>query len=186
MRPSDIQQTTTAKNVLLVGLMGAGKTSVGRLLAKDLRKTFLDCDQEIEKRTGVPISVIFDIEGEEGFRRRETAVLRDLVQLQDVVVATGGGAVIRPENRQLLSRSGFVIYLRATVDQLWQRTRHDRNRPLLETGDPRALLAQLFVQRDPLYREVADMTVDTGSQSLRALVSQLEHRLRQSLPREPV
>lgn len=172
------------RNIFLVGLMGAGKTSVGRLLAKDLRMTFVDCDHEIEKRTGVAVSVIFDIEGEEGFRRRESALLRELVQSENVVLATGGGAVLRPENRAALAENGFVVYLRASVDELWLRTRHDRSRPLLQTEDPRARLAELFEQRDPLYREVADITIETGSQSLRHLVSQLEQRLRQSLPHE--
>jgi len=183
--PFKRQEATTTRNVFLVGLMGAGKTSVGKLLAKDLRSRFVDCDQEIERRTGVPISVIFDIEGEEGFRRRETAVLRELVQLQGVVLATGGGAVVRPENREMLSKSGFVVYLRATVDELWQRTRHDRNRPLLATGDPRQRLAELFTQRDPLYCDVADITIDTGGQGLRTLVNQLEQRLREYVPQEP-
>lgn len=171
-------------NIFLVGLMGAGKTSVGRLLAKDLRMTFVDCDHEIEKRTGVTVSVIFEIEGEEGFRRRESTLLHELVRAPNVVLATGGGVVLRQENREALARHGFVVYLRASVDELWQRTRHDRSRPLLRTEDPRARLAELFEQRDPLYREVADITVDTGAQSLRQLVSQLEQRLRQSLPRE--
>jgi shikimate kinase len=165
--------------------MGAGKTSVGRLLAKDLRMTFIDCDHEIEKRTGVSVSVIFEIEGEDGFRRRESAILQELVKHRDVVLATGGGAVIWPENREALSRNGFVVYLRATVDELWQRTRHDRNRPLLKTDDPRARLSDLFAKRDPIYREVADAIVETGSQSLRTLVSGLEEHLRRSLPREP-
>lgn len=173
------------RNIFLVGLMGAGKTSVGRLLAKDLRMTFVDCDHEIEKRTGVTVSVIFEIEGEEGFRRRESALLRELVASENVVLATGGGAVLRPENREALARNGFVVYLRASVDELWQRTRHDRNRPLLRTDDPRARLAELYAQRDPLYREVADIIIETGSQSLRQLVADLELRLRQSLPHEP-
>jgi shikimate kinase len=185
MIPKNAEQVAPSQNIFLVGLMGAGKTSVGKLLSKDLRMTFVDCDQEIEKRTGVPVSVIFDIEGEEGFRRRETNILRELVQLQDVVLATGGGAVIQAENREMLCKGGLVVYLRATVDELWQRTRHDRNRPLLRTGDARAKLAELFVQRDPLYREVADITVETGSQSLRTLVSELEQRLRRAVPREP-
>ncbi len=173
------------RNIFLVGLMGAGKTSVGRLLARDLRMTFIDCDHEIEKRTGVTVSVIFEIEGEEGFRRRESALLCELVLADNVVLATGGGAVLWQENREALACNGFVVYLRASVDELWQRTRHDRSRPLLRTENPHARLAELFEQRDPLYREVADITVDTGSQSLRQLVSQLEQRLRQSLPREP-
>lgn len=182
---TSVDACESRRNIFLVGLMGAGKTSVGRLLAKDLRMTFIDCDHEIEKRTGVTVSVIFEIEGEEGFRRRESALLHELVRAENVVLATGGGAVLWQENREALARHGFVVYLRANVDELWQRTRHDRNRPLLRTEDPRARLADLFAQRDPLYREVADITVDTGAQSLRQLVSQLEQRLRQTLPREP-
>jgi shikimate kinase len=185
MTSFDHHQVRVSRNIFLVGLMGAGKTSVGKLLAKDLHMTFVDCDHEIEKRTGVSISVIFEIEGEEGFRRRESAILHELVELRNLVLATGGGAVLWPENRAALAQNGFVVYLRATVDELWQRTRHDRNRPLLQTDDPRARLAELFDQRDPLYREVADVTIETGSQSLRNLVSLLEERLRQSLPREP-
>jgi len=166
-------------NIFLVGLMGAGKTSVGRLLAKRFDKTFYDCDHEIERRTGVKIPVIFDIEGEAGFRARESAVLRELTLLHDIVLATGGGAVVREENRRALKENGTVVYLRASLDDLWQRTRHDRNRPLLQTTDPRAKLEQLFRQRDPLYHEVATLVVDTGSQSLRSLAHQLEQRLRE-------
>jgi shikimate kinase len=164
-------------NLILVGLMGAGKTSVGRLLAKRFGKTFYDCDQEIERRTGVKIPVIFDIEGEEGFRARETSVLRELTALDDVVLATGGGAVVRAENRALLAQSGTVLYLRASMEDLWLRTRHDRNRPLLQTGNPRAKLEQLFIERDPLYREIAALIVDTGNQSVRSLMVRLEQKL---------
>ena len=163
--------------------MGAGKTSVGRLLAKRFNKNFYDCDQEIERRTGVKIPVIFDIEGEEGFRTREATVLRELAALHDIVLATGGGAVLREENRRTLTHHGTVIYLRASLDDLWQRTRHDRNRPLLQTGDPRAQLEQLFLQRDPLYQEVATLVVDTGNQSLRNLAYKLEQRLREHVRR---
>jgi len=170
--------TVVTGSIFLVGLMGAGKTSVGRLLAKRFDKTFYDCDHEIERRTGVKIPVIFEIEGEDGFRVRETAALRDLVALDDIVLATGGGAVIREENRRLLSANGTVVYLRASLTDLWQRTRHDRDRPLLQTPDPRGKLEQLFAQRDPLYREVAAVVIDTGNQSLRSLTQQLELRLR--------
>lgn len=166
-------------NIFLVGLMGAGKTTVGKLLAKHLRKTFLDSDHEIQRRTGVAIPVIFEIEGESGFRARESTVLKDLAEMENIVLATGGGAVLSLENRQLLSRSGTVVYLRAVVDDLWARTRHDRNRPLLQTTDPRAKLEELFAQRDPLYREVADIIIDTSSQSVYTLVRQLEQQLRQ-------
>jgi shikimate kinase len=166
-------------NIFLVGLMGAGKTSVGRMLAKRFSKTFYDCDHEIERRTGVKIPVIFEIEGEAGFRVREATVLRDLTALSDIVLATGGGAVLREDNRQVLANNGTVIYLRASLDDLWQRTRHDRNRPLLRTPDPRAKLEELFAQRDPLYREVAAIIMDTGNQSLGSLTTRLEQRLRE-------
>jgi shikimate kinase len=159
--------------------MGAGKTSVGRMLAKRFSKTFYDCDHEIERRTGVKIPVIFEIEGEAGFRVREATVLRDLTALSDIVLATGGGAVLREDNRQVLANNGTVIYLRASLDDLWQRTRHDRNRPLLRTPDPRAKLEELFAQRDPLYREVAAIIMDTGNQSLGSLTTRLEQRLRE-------
>jgi len=165
--------------------MGAGKTSVARFLAKRLGKTFYDCDHEIERRTGVKIPVIFDIEGEQGFRARETAVLRELTTLPEIVLATGGGAVISPENRRNLSANGTVVYLRAAPADLWLRTRNDRNRPLLQTADPQAKLEQLFTERDPLYREVASIIVDTGSQSVRSLAHRLEQQLQERLrPRE--
>ena len=181
--PDDPRSTppaaTVPGNLFLVGLMGAGKTSVGRLLAKRFDKAFYDCDQEIERRTGVKIPVIFDIEGEAGFRARESAMLHELAALHDIVLATGGGAVVREENRRLLVQNGTVVYLRAAPEDLWQRTRHDRSRPLLQTSDRRAKLEQLFIQRDPLYREVATLIVDTGKQSLRSLAQQIEQRLRE-------
>jgi shikimate kinase len=166
-----------SSNIFLVGLMGAGKTSVGKLLARRLGKTFRDCDHEIERATGVRIPVIFEIEGEAGFRARETRMLSELVQCADVVLATGGGAVLSQENRSLLAEHGRVVYLRASAHDLWQRTRHDRNRPLLQTADPLARLAELYAERDPLYREIADIVVDTGSQSLTALAHRLEQKL---------
>ena len=171
----------TPGNIFLVGLMGAGKTSVGRLLAKRFGKTFYDCDQEIELRTGVKIPVIFEIEGEAGFRAREATVLRELAALKGIVLATGGGAILREENRQTLMQGGTVVYLRASLDDLWQRTRHDRNRPLLQTADPRAKLEELFAQRDPLYHEVASLVMDTGNQSLGNLANRLEQRLREHM-----
>ena len=164
-------------NIFLVGLMGAGKTSVGKLLAKRLGKTFFDCDQELERATGVKIPVIFEIEGEAGFRAREARMLAELVSRRDIVLATGGGAVLHADNRKLLAGNGVVVYLRAVVADLWQRTRHDRNRPLLKTAEPRAMLEQLFAERDPLYRGVADIIVDTGSQSLGSLAQRLEQLL---------
>jgi shikimate kinase len=160
-------------NIFLVGMMGAGKTSVGRVLAKRLCKTFYDSDHVIENRTGVKIPVIFEIEGEAGFRVRESAVVDELTALGDIVLATGGGAVLSEKNRDRLRTRGMVVYLRASVRDLLNRTRHDKNRPLLQAADPRARLTELYEIRDPLYREVAHLTVDTGSQSLTSLVNRL-------------
>jgi shikimate kinase len=167
-------------NIFLVGMMGAGKTSVGRLLARNLGKQFYDSDQVIEVRTGVKIALIFEHEGEQGFRDREAAVIDELTRLHDVVLATGGGAVLREENRRALKTRGVAVYLRASVSELWNRTRHDRNRPLLQTADPQARLAELYAQRDPLYRDVAHIVIDSGSQSLKALVARLQQRLEQA------
>ena len=164
-------------NIFLVGLMGAGKTSVGKLLAKRLGKSFIDCDQEIERVTGVQIPVIFEIEGEAGFRARETRMLAELVGRRNTVLATGGGAVLSAENRKLLAGNGVVVYLRAAAPELCSRTRHDKNRPLLRTAEPLARLEQLFAERDPLYREVADIIIDTGSQSVGHLAQRLEQQL---------
>ena len=166
-----------SRNIFLVGLMGAGKTTVARQLARRLGKTFYDTDHEIERRTGVRVQVIFEIEGEPGFRARESQMVDSLTALQDVVLGTGGGVVLKPENRALLAARGFVIYLRAQPRDLYQRTRHDKSRPLLATDDPLAKLEELQRVRDPLYREVADLIVDTGRQSVGALVDQLLKRL---------
>lgn len=160
-------------NLFLVGLMGAGKTTVGRQLARLTGKTFYDSDHEIEARTGVRIPVIFEIEGEAGFRVRESEMIAELAALPDIVLATGGGAVLDPHNRQILANYGTVIYLRASIDDLLARTQHDKNRPLLQTANPRAKLEALFAQRDPLYREVADIVVDTSRQNINTLVHRL-------------
>ena len=146
--------------------MGAGKTTIGRQLAAALHLEFVDSDHEIEERTGVNIPTIFDIEGEEGFRKREAAVIDELTQRDGIVLATGGGAVLREENRQHLNERGLVIYLYATIDRLMERTRRDKNRPLLQTEDPRAKLTELMEVRDPLYRQVADIVYDTGADSV--------------------
>ena len=172
-------------NIFLVGLMGAGKTSVGRLLARHLGKTFVDSDHEIEARTGVSIPTIFEIEGEEGFRDREERIIDELTRRPDVVVATGGGAVLRPANRHALATRGLVIYLRASVGELYARTRHDRNRPLLQTADPKARLEALFDVRDPLYREIAGLTVDSGRQSVHTLVRRLARDITDRLAAMP-
>jgi shikimate kinase len=173
-------------NIFLVGMMGAGKTSVGKLLARNLGKQFYDSDHVIEARTGVKIPVIFELEGEQGFREREAAVIDELSALHGVVLATGGGAVLREDNRRVLNARGVVVYLRASVADLWNRTRHDRNRPLLQTADPQARLAQLYQERDPLYRAVAHIVLDSGSQSLKALVGRLQQRLEQLAAPSPL
>jgi shikimate kinase len=160
-------------NLILVGLMGSGKTTLGRALAKHMGKAFVDSDEEIQQRTGVTIPHIFDIEGETGFRQRETAAIRDLVERDDMVLATGGGAVLAEQSRELMQQNGIVIYLKASVQDLWQRTRYDRNRPLLQTADPHAKLTELFQQRDPLYLQVADIVMQSGKQSAHALMLNL-------------
>jgi shikimate kinase len=165
-------------NVYLVGMMGAGKTTVGRQLARRLGKTFCDADQEIEARTGVKIPMIFEIEGEAGFRRREAQVLQQLVRETDLVLATGGGVVLDPENRSCLANSGLVVYLSVPPDVLWERTRHDRSRPLLQVRDPRARIGELYLQRDPLYREIADIVIVGGRQPPSAVVRELEGEIR--------
>ncbi|MEN9901419.1 MAG: shikimate kinase [Pseudomonadota bacterium] len=150
------------ENIFLVGLMGAGKSTVGRILARRLGKRFVDSDHEIEKRNGVTIPVIFEIEGEDGFRRREQEVLADLAQEKDLVLSTGGGIVLKPENREVLRNHGFVVYLNARPELLAERTKHDRTRPLLNVEDPLTRLRELYAVRDPLYREVAHAVVETG------------------------
>lgn len=161
-------------NIFFIGLMGAGKTTVGKLLAKNLGKTFYDTDQVIESRTGVKIPTIFELEGEAGFRKRESAMIEELSQLDNIVMATGGGAVIADENRQLLKQHGYVIYLRANVNDLWHRMRNDKHRPLLQNVDVRAKLEQLYHQRNPLYTETASLIVDTGSQPVTNILNQIE------------
>lgn len=165
-------------NIFLIGLMGCGKTTVGRLLARRLHLGFVDSDHEIEAHTGVRISTIFELEGEPGFRVREADMIARLTQRQGIVLATGGGAILNAQTRQLLHQRGLVIYLRADPEQLWLRTRHDRQRPLLQTAHPKARLQELFQQRDPLYREVAHRVIDTAQQSVHRLVTQLDTEVR--------
>jgi len=167
----------TSRKLFLVGMMGAGKTTVGRQLAKRLGKTFHDADREIEGRTGVSVAVIFDIEGEAGFRKREAEVIEQMTALDDIVLATGGGAVLDARNREHLKDRGFVIYLHALPAVLWQRTRADKSRPLLQGGDPRERLESLYAVRDPLYRDVADLVVETGRQGIGPLITQVLARI---------
>ena len=163
-----------AANLYLVGLMGAGKTTVGRVLARRLKLRFLDSDQEIERRCGVKIPVIFEIEGEAGFRGREAAVIGELSQLRGIVLATGGGVVIRPANRERLKVNGTVVYLRADPAALWERVHRSRHRPLLNAPDKRARLEELFRERDPFYREVADCVLESDREQIARFAQNLE------------
>jgi shikimate kinase len=153
--------------------MGAGKSAVGRYLARTLHLTFVDSDDEIESRTGVDIPFIFEKEGEEGFRKREAAVIDDLSKMDGVVLATGGGAVTEADSRSRLGGRGFVVYLFTTVDQQVLRTRKGRERPLLESGDPRATLEELLIKRDPMYREIADIVVDTDGRKVKSVADEI-------------
>ena len=170
----------TNKNIFLIGLMGAGKTTIGRQIANELSLEFFDSDHEIENRTGVTITHIFDIEGEAGFRKRETAMLDELTEKKGMVLATGGGAILKPENRQFLMSRGTTIYLYANIETLLERTSKDRNRPLLQTEDPQEKLRELFEIRDPLYRETADIIIDTGKDSVRLAIKEILEKLQES------
>jgi shikimate kinase len=169
------------QSIFLVGPMGAGKSTIGRQLASALHLEFKDCDHELVRQTGASIPLIFEIEGEEGFRKRESAMLDQLTSEPVQVMATGGGAVLAEENRKYLMSRGIVIYLYASIDQLFQRTSKDKNRPLLQTEDPRGRLQQLMDERDPLYREVADMIIHTEDRSVRSVVKEIVARLKQDL-----
>ncbi len=172
-----VQKKLGNTNIILVGMMGAGKTTIGKALANSLGKEFVDSDHEIQDRTGVKIPVIFEIEGEAGFRKRESEVLVELVKKSNIVLATGGGAVLSRENRQILRRGGIVIYLRASVNDLYRRTRYDKSRPLLQTQNLFARLNELYAQRDALYRETAHIIIDSGKQGIRFLVQKLINKL---------
>ncbi len=165
------------QNVFLVGPMGAGKSAVGRQLARLMHLSFVDSDEEIETRTGVDIPFIFEKEGEEGFRRREAKVVDDLSSLEGVVLATGGGAIVDPESRNRLGARGFVVYLHTTVAQQLARTNRGRERPLLEDGDREQILEELMVVRDPLYREIADLVVETDGRKVKAVANEIMARL---------
>ena len=177
------QDKRVSGNIILVGMMGAGKTTVGKLLAKQFGKTFIDSDEEIQRRTGVTIPHIFDVEGEAGFRVRESGVIQDLLKQNNIVLATGGGAILSAQNRPMMRQNGIVVYLKSSVYDLWQRTRHDHNRPLLQTDNPRAKLQELHDLRDPLYTETADIIIHTGKQSVQILLTRLQQKL-EELARE--
>lgn len=165
------------KNLFLIGPMGAGKSAVGRQLARMLHLSFMDSDDEIESRTGVDISFIFEKEGEDGFRKRESKAIDDLSAMEGVILATGGGAIIDPKNRSHLGARGFVVYLYTTVEQQLARTQRGRERPLLESGDRQQILTDLMAERDPLYREIADLTVETDGRKVKAVANEILERL---------
>jgi len=167
------------RNVFLIGPMGAGKTTVGKILADELGLDFLDTDKEIEERTGADIGWIFDVEGEEGFRKREAAMLDELTERNGVLIATGGGIVLREDNRKRLVSRGTVVYLDAPLDQQVERTSRDRNRPLLQDGEPREILEGMAEERDPLYREVADFVFRADKRSARVLATEIVKALRE-------
>ena len=163
----------TTPSIFLIGPMGAGKTTIGRRLAQALRWAFFDSDQEIEQHAGATIPLIFELEGETGFRIREKAVITELTQHPTIVLATGGGAILDPDNRRCLAGRGFVVYLYASVDEQLRRTRHDNHRPLLQTADPGARLEALFAVRDPLYRDTADLIITSDGQAPRVIAQRI-------------
>ena len=165
------------RNIFLIGPMGAGKSTIGRHLAQMLHLDFHDSDQEIEKRTGADIAWVFDVEGEEGFRKRETTVISDLSEMQGIVLATGGGSIQSKEIRNFLSARGFVVYLETTIDKQVARTQRDKRRPLLQVDDPREVLETLAKTRNPLYEEIADVVVKTDDQSAKVVANQIIEKL---------
>ncbi|MCU7904357.1 MAG: shikimate kinase AroK [Candidatus Thiodiazotropha sp. (ex Epidulcina cf. delphinae)] len=165
------------QNLFLIGPMGAGKTTVGRQVAEHYRKEFIDSDQEIQRRTGVDIPTIFEFEGEAGFRLREHAVIDELTERENIVLATGGGAVLSEENRRLLSARGLVIYLHCSAEQQFERTHRDKNRPLLETPDPFDRLKALMAEREPLYRQTADLLVSTEGRNTQSVLQDIRRQI---------
>jgi len=179
--PAPPQGAPGPGSIFLVGMMGAGKSTIGRLLATSLGLAYLDADRELEARSGVSIPTIFEIEGEAAFRRREAALLDELTKLKGIVLATGGGAVLEAETRERLRARGLVVYLKASADEIFRRTRRDRSRPLLQAADPHARIVELIGQREPLYEEIAHLRVQSGASSPRRLVDRLleEPRVRE-------
>ena len=165
------------KNIILVGLMGAGKSTIGKNLARNLGKKFYDSDRVIEERTGVDIATIFEIEGEQGFRDREEQVITELCRQDDIVLATGGGSVLREENRKSMKKRGHVVYLRTSAELLYSRIRHDKKRPLMQTDSPLGTLKKLLDDREPHYLNVSDTVVMTGKQKVATLVKRVKEAL---------
>ena len=167
-------------NLYLVGPMGVGKTTIGKLIARKLGRTFIDLDEEIENRAGADIPWIFDVEGEAGFRRRESELLAECTGRDNLVVSTGGGIVLDGNNRRLLKTAGVVVFLNASVDQLYERTLKDRKRPLLQVPDRKKVIRELKAARDPLYREVADLVIDVGNRHSRHMTDLLYRKLQKT------
>ncbi len=161
------------ENIYLIGLMGAGKTTIGRQLANALRVPFYDSDKAIEEQTGVDITTIFEYEGEEGFRIREQNMIQELTQIDGIVLATGGGVILKEQNRQILKKKGFVVYLECSIDKILQRTRRDNQRPLLNTDDPRGRIETLFSQRKDFYMSTSDFSIDTSTMQSKSVVQHI-------------
>ncbi|WP_028357527.1 shikimate kinase [Brackiella oedipodis] len=176
---TDISTLPSEKPIILIGMMGAGKTTVGRFLAKALAREFIDLDHAIVERCGVNIPTIFDIEGEEGFRKREHSTLQAVIQQPNLVLATGGGAILAQPNRQLLDQHGIVIYLKVDISELWRRVSRDKNRPLLQTAQPRKALKKLMDQRSHLYESAAHYTIESKTHSAHHVVEQIKQQLAQ-------
>lgn len=173
--------TEKKRNIYLIGMPGSGKSTIGRSLAKCLRLSFVDADKALTDRTGVAIATIFELEGESGFRQRETALMAELSKRLDILVATGGGAILHSDNRAVLRATGVVVYLRAKLDDLWARTQNDSKRPLLRAENPRAVLSSLLEIREPLYSEIADLIVETaGYPKVSRLAQDIANRLVQN------
>lgn len=166
-----------AQNVFLIGPVGAGKSTIGRQLATTLKMEFFDSDREIEKRCGVDIDWIFDLEGEKGFRQREQDIINELANRQGIILATGGGAVVSLDNRTVLSSRGKVVYLQASIEQQLQRTAKDKRRPLLQVEDKESQLIKMMKEHEPLYREISDITVETSDSTVRSIVQKITHLL---------
>ena len=169
------------RNIILIGPMGSGKSTIGNIIARRLQREFQDSDHFIEKRTGVDIARIFDIEGEHGFRERETSALQELLSEDNRVIATGGGSVVRPENQKILKQHGFIVFLDTSLNQQMQRLRRDKKRPLLQTDDPRARLESLLRERRPIYLELADLVVKTDKRVARRLAADIINQLPETL-----